>query len=131
MVADDVAHVLTEEALDALAELLAPLHVLLLHPPRPVRFLGPGLEGRHLLGPLEVEGDIRGEVAIQREGLDRRHRHRLARIEGVHASPVHEARLAVDLRAARAALARLAGPAAGEIAGLWPLDAVDHAEDDS
>src|SRR5215831_328983 len=130
MITDDVTHVLTEEALDALAELLAPLHVLLLHPPRSVRFLGPGPEGRHLLGPLEVEGDVRGEVAIQREGLDGRYRHRLARIEGVHAGHAHEARLAVDLRAARPALARLAVPAAGEIAGLGRLDGVDHVEDD-
>src|SRR6266851_5845818 len=32
VVADHVAHVLAQEALDALAELLRPLHVLLLHP---------------------------------------------------------------------------------------------------
>src|SRR5215468_4188485 len=43
MVADDVADVLAEEALDALAELLAPLHVFLLHPPSPVHLLGPRL----------------------------------------------------------------------------------------
>src|SRR5215813_5114556 len=130
MIADDVAHVLAKEALDALAELLAPLHVFLLHPSRPVRLLGPRLEGRHLLGTLEVEGDIRGEVAIQGEGLDGRHRHRLARIEGIHAGHAHEARLAVDLRAARAALARLAVPAAGEVARLGRLDGVNHVEDD-
>ena len=37
MVADHVADVLAEEALDALPELLAPLHVLLPHPPGAVR----------------------------------------------------------------------------------------------
>src|SRR5262245_56969136 len=129
-IADDVAHVLAEEAPDTLADLLSPLHAFMLHPPRPLRLRGPRLEGRHLLGPLEVEGDVGGEVAIQREGLDGRHRHRLARIEGVHAGHAHEARLAVDLRAARAALARLAVPAAGEIARLGRLDSVDHVEDD-
>src|SRR5215510_5422183 len=130
MITDDVAHVLAEEALDALAELLAPLHVFLLHPSRPVRLLGPRLEGRHLLGPVEIEGDVGGEVAIQRKGLDGRHRYLLARIEGVHPGHAHEARLAVDLRAARAALARLAVPAAGEIPRLRRLDGVDHVEDD-
>src|SRR5690606_28156463 len=39
-------------------------------------------------------------------------------------------RPAVDLRAARAALAGLAVPADGEVAGLGRLDAVDRIEDD-
>ena len=36
VVADDVTHVLAEEALDALPELLDAIDVLLLHPPRAV-----------------------------------------------------------------------------------------------
>src|SRR5262249_48164649 len=129
-IADDVADGLAKEALDALAELLAPLHVFLLHPSRPVRLLGPRLEGRHLLGSLEVEGDVRREVPVDREGLDRRYRDGLAGLEGVHACHAHEARLAVDLGAARAALARLAVPSAGEVSRLGRLDRVDDVEND-
>ena len=39
VVADDVADVLAQEALDALVELLDPVDVLLEHPPRAVGFL--------------------------------------------------------------------------------------------
>ena len=42
----------------------------------------------------------------------------------------HQPRLAVDLRRAGAALARLAVPAASEVAGLRRLDAVDRVEHD-
>ena len=56
------------------------------------------------------------------------HRDGLALLEGVHPGHAHEARLAVDLRAARAALARLAVPAASEIVGLGGLDPVNEVE---
>src|SRR5207247_3220295 len=42
----------------------------------------------------------------------------------------HEARLAVDLRAARAALARLAVPSARQVRGLGGLKTMDDVEHD-
>src|SRR5882724_4123360 len=128
VIADDVADVLAEEALDALAEFLAALDVLLLHAPGAVRLLRPRLEGGDLPGLLVVEGDVGGEGAKQRGGPDGRHRDRLVGLEGVHARHAHEARLAVDLGATRATLARLAVPAAGEVARLRGLDGVDDVE---
>ena len=58
-------------------------------------------------------------------------RHRLGRCRD-HVEPrhAHQARLAVDFRRARAALAGLAIPAAGEVVGLRGLDLVDDVEHD-
>src|SRR6266508_282351 len=126
VVADDVADVLAQEALDALPELLAPLHVGLGHAARAVRLLGTGLEGRDGLGLLEVVRDIRDQIAVEREGLHGRDSDGGARLEDIHPRHAHEPRSAIDLGAARAALARLAVPAAGQIARLPGLDPMDH-----
>ena len=64
VVADDVADVLAQEALDALVELLAALDVLLDHAPRAVRLLRPGLNGGDGLGLLVVERDVGDEVPV-------------------------------------------------------------------
>ena len=82
-----------------------------------IRYVPSGSGGRGLnagicLRRLVVEGHVGDEVLDQREGLDRRHRDRLALGEDVHPRHAHEPRLAVDLGAARAALAGLAVPAA-------------------
>src|SRR2546426_9168284 len=130
VVADDVAHVLTQEALDALVELLDAIDVLLHHPVGAVGLRRPEAQRRHLLGLLVVEGHVGHEVADQREGPDRRHRDGLAGLEQVHAGHAHQAGLAVHLGAARPALAGLAVPPASEVLGLGRLDPVDHVEDD-
>ena len=54
----------------------------------------------------------------------------LVEVELVEPRHAHEARLAVDLRRARAALARLAVPADGQVVGLVGLDAVHGVEHD-
>ena len=127
VVADHVADVLAHEALDALAELLAPLHVDLHHAVAALG-LGTRLEGGDGLGHLVVEGDVGHQVADDRERLHGRHRDRLALGQRVHAGHAHEAGQAVDLGRARAALARLAVPAAGQVGRVAGLDAVDHVE---
>src|SRR5256885_2648505 len=92
VVPEDMAHVLAQEALDALPELLDPLDVLLL--PAPV-LLG------HVLGRLErrdppvhlvVPRDVRDEVADERERAHRLDGDRLFRLE------VRETRLAREAR---------------------------------
>src|SRR5262245_38297621 len=115
VIAYSVAHVLAHEALDALSELLAAVDVLLEHPARAVRLLRPWLERADGPGLLVVERHVGDEVATHRERLHRRDRDRLPRREGVHAGHAHEARPPIDLGAARAALSRLAVPAAREI----------------
>src|SRR5437867_7451388 len=128
VVADDVADVLAEEALDALVELLDAVDVLLHHPVGAIRLRRLDAQRRHLLGLDIVVGDVGDEVADGREAADGRHRDRLALIEEIHPRHAHEPRLAVDLGAARAALARLAVPAHREVGGLRGLDAVDEVE---
>src|SRR5882762_4287905 len=128
VVADDVTDVLAQEALDALVELLDAIDVLLHHPVRAVGLRWLDAQRRHLPGLLVVVGDVGDEVADGREAADRRHRDRLALLEEIHPRHAHEARLAVDLGAARAALAGLAVPAHREVGGLRGLDAVDDVE---
>src|SRR5262245_7837913 len=130
VIADHVADVLAQEALDALVELLNAIDVFLHHPVGAVGLRRLQAERRHLLGLLVVVGHVRHEVADQREGADRRHRDRLARLEQIHPGHAHETRLAVDLGAARAALAGLAVPPASQVLSLGRLDLVDHVEDD-
>src|SRR3990170_6214852 len=129
MVPDHVADVLAEEALDALAELLAAVDIHLLDAVAALRLRRP-LEGRDLLRHLEVEGDVRHEVLDEGERLDGSDADRLSRLEGVHAGHAHEAGLAVDLGAAGTALASLTVPADSEVVRLRGLDAVDDVEDD-
>src|SRR3989304_2532223 len=124
VVADDVADVLAQEALDALAELLAALDILLEHAPRAVGLLGPGPEGGNRLRLLVVEGDVRRQVPDEREGLHGRDGDGLTGRERVHPRHAQEPRLAVDLRAAGAALAGPAVPAHGEVPGLGGLAGV-------
>src|SRR2546427_4564164 len=128
VVADHVAHVLAEEALDALVELLDAIDVLLHHAVSAVGLRRLDAQRRHLLGLDVVVGDVGDEVADGREAADGRHRDRRALLEEIHPRHAHQARLAVDLRAARAALAGLAVPAHREVGGLRGLDAADAVE---
>src|SRR6478735_3627024 len=129
VVTHDVAGVLAEEALDALAELLRPLDVDLLHPVLARRQVRRG-EGRDLAGLRVVERHVGDEVADHREGAERRDRDRLGLAEGRHAGHAQQPWHAVDLGAARTALAGLAVPAHCEVARLGGLEAVDDVEHD-
>src|ERR1700704_4936841 len=128
VIADHVTDVLAQEALDALVEFLDAIDVLLHHPVGPVGLRWLDAQRRHLFGLLVIVGDVGDEVADGREAADRRHRDRFALLEEIHPRHAHEAGLAVDLGAARAALAGLAVPAHREVGGLRGLDAVDEGE---
>src|SRR5262249_18132493 len=129
VVTDDVADVLAEKALDALAELLRALDVHLLHPvPTGCEPRRRG-ERRQLASLLVVEGHVRDEVADHREGTDRRDRDRPRARERRHAGQAAPPRLAVDPHRTRAALAGLAVPPHGEVGGLGRLKTVDHIQD--
>ena len=69
VIAQDVAHVLAQEALDALAELLDAIDFFLAHPPGAVRLLGLRLERRDPLVDLVVPGDVRHQVLDDRKRL--------------------------------------------------------------
>src|SRR6266851_2272666 len=130
VVAEDVANVLAEEALDALAKLLHPFDVLLRHSPGTVRRIRrTRLEFPDLLLHLEVPGNVGHQIPNSRERLHRLNRHRLGEIQIPHPRHAHQLRDPVDLRRARAALARLAVPPRGKIVRLLRLDLKDGVED--
>ena len=130
VVAQDVADVLAQEALDALAEFLDPLDVLLLPAPLLLGHVGRRLERRDGAIDLVVPGDVGHEVPDVREGAHRLDGDRLAGLEVREARLAGEPRPAVDLGAARPALGGLAVPADREIRGLVGLDPVQRVEDD-
>src|SRR6266849_9488595 len=130
VLAQHVADVLAEEALDALAELLHALDVLLRHAPGAVGRIGwPRFELLDLpLHPV-VPGDVGHQVAHDGEGLHRPQRDRPRERQVGEARHAHQPRQAVHLRRAGPALARLAVPAHREVRRLLGLDAVDRVED--
>src|SRR5678815_185614 len=131
VVAQHVAHVLAQEALDALAELLHPVDVGLRHAPGAVgRVRRPRLEG--LDAPLDrvVPGDIGDEVLDRWEGPDRLDRDRPGKVEVGQPRHAGQARPAVDLGRARAALAGLAVPAQRQVGRRLGLDLVQGVEHD-
>ena len=131
VIAQHVAHVLAEEALDALAELLHAIDVPLRHAPRPVGRVGrarrePADARLHGVVPRHV-GD---EVLDERERPHRLHGDRLVERQGVEPGHAHEARPPVDLGRAGPAFPRLAVPAARQVGRLLRLDAVHGVEHD-
>src|SRR6478672_1675368 len=100
VVAHDVAGVLAQEALDALAELLAALDVDLRHPALAVGIARGRRERRQLPGLLVVERDVGDQVADHREGPHGGHGDRLARVEVREAGHAQQSWSAVDLGAA-------------------------------
>ena len=79
---------------------------------------------------LVVPGHVGHEVADEREGAHRLDGDRLLEVEVGQARLAGQARPAVDLGAARAALGGLAVPADGEVGRLVALDPVQGVEDD-
>src|SRR5262249_34187172 len=118
VLAQDVADVLAQEALDALAELLDPVGLLLGEGP-----VGPraGPERGDLLVDLEVPGAGAGQVLDAGEGFQRRDGDGPSGGVVVDAVHAHRGGPAVDLAAARAAPARLAVPAAGQVRRMQGL----------
>src|SRR5438067_239007 len=103
VVTDDVADILTHEALDAFMELLDAIDFFLVHAVRAVCLLRRGLEGGHALGLLVVVRDVGHQVLDDRERSQRGYANRLARRERIHAGHAHEPGTTIDLGAARPA----------------------------
>ncbi len=66
VIAQDVADVLAQEALDALAEFLHAVHVSLVHLPFDA---GPGLERRDFLVHFVIPGDVGDQILDQRKSF--------------------------------------------------------------
>ncbi len=131
VIAQHVADVLAQKALDTLAEFLHAVDIRLLHAPGAVRRVRrPRLERLDLLLDLVVPGHIGHEVFDVRKRPHRLDGHRLIERQLVQPRHAHEARIPVDLGRTRAALAGLAVPAARQIGGLRRLDGVDGVEHD-
>src|SRR5574337_610458 len=128
VVADDVTHILTEKALDALMELLDVVDVRLHHPVGTIRIRWARPEGRYRLGDLVVKGEITHQVPDDRKGLHGGDGNRFTGRKQAHLGHAHESWPTVDLDAARAALTGLAVPSDRQVGRLRRLQAVDHIE---
>src|SRR5205823_4602514 len=123
--AQHVTYVLAEEALDALAEFLGPLDLVLIHAPGTIRRVGGArLERGDPLVDFVVPGHVGHEVLDHGERFHRRHRDRLAGLIVRYPRHAHQPRLAVDLGGAGPAFPRLAVPADGEVGRLLGLNGV-------
>ncbi len=101
MVADDVADILAQEALNALAELLHAVDVLLVHGPGAISIVRlAGLERLDGLLDAEVPTDVRDQVTNEWERTHRFHSDHLVRWQRVHARHAHQAWFTVDFRRA-------------------------------
>ncbi len=128
VVTDDVASVLTKEALDALSKFLAAFDIHLLHPELAGFQIGWRLKGRNFHGLLEVEGNIGNQISDDRESAKGCDRDGFALFKHIHASHAGKTRLAVDLHRTRSALACLAVPANCQVRHLRRLNAVNNVE---
>jgi hypothetical protein len=121
MVAQHVADVLAQETLDALAEFLHAIDVLLLHAPGAVGGVGLArLELADLLLDFEIPGDVGHQIANSGKALHRLDGSRACvEIERVEPRHAHQLGHAVDLGGAGAALAGFAVPAHGQVGCAW------------
>src|SRR5579864_6016011 len=122
MIAQDVADILAEIALDALSKLLDSFDVLLGNAPGPIRRVGlPRLELWDALFYPVTPGYVRDQVLHVRKCLHGFDGHRLIQRERVQPGHAHQFRYAINFRRARAAFPRLAVPSHREITGLFRL----------
>ena len=105
--------------------------VALRHPPGAVGCVGRArLEFLDPLLDAEVPRDVGDEILDRRKRAHRFHRHGLPEVQLAQPRHAHQPRVAVDLRRAGAALARLAVPPDREIGRLLRLDPMHDVEDD-
>src|SRR5580698_1567230 len=94
MFAQNVADVLAEKTLDALAKFLYTIHIALIHLPLDA---GPRLEWRDLLIHSEVPGDVRHQILDDRECFHGEDRDGLIEGKRVHARLAGEPWTAIHL----------------------------------
>jgi hypothetical protein len=130
MVAQDVADILTEIALDALSKLLHPFDILLGNAPGAIGRVGlPRLELRDAPLYLVIPRYVRDQIPHVRKCLHGFDGHRPIEWERVKPRHAHQFRHTIDFGRARAAFSRLAVPANRKIAGLFRLYLMHGIED--
>src|ERR1700730_4904679 len=125
VIAQDVADVLAKKALDALAELLHAIDVVLID--LPIR-AGTRTERRDLLIYLIVPRNIGDEILQDRERLHGEDFDRLIQWQRVPPGLTHQPRAAIHFGRARAALRGFAIPAHCQIGREVSLNIVDGVE---
>ncbi len=131
VVAENVAHVLAQKALDALPELLNAVGIGLRHAPGSVgRVRRPRSEFPDPFLGAEIRRHVRHQILQERKRPHWLDRDRLGQIELAQAGHAHEAWHSVDLSRARSTLPCLAVPAHREIARALSLDLMDGIEND-
>src|SRR5204862_2222325 len=120
-------NVFAQKAFHALAKLLNPVDIEL----RDFPFHSlTRLEGRDFAVDTIVPGNVGDKVFNAREGFHGQHGDGLILREIVHARLTGQARTAIDLRGARAALPSFAVPANGAIRSDMPSNVMERVEDD-
>jgi hypothetical protein len=121
--AQDVADVLAEKTLNAFAELLHPVHILLIHTPGPVFMIRwTGFELFDLFLGAEIPRDIGRQISNERKSFHRLDGDRLIQWQLVQTGHAHQTGIAIDLSRAGAALPSLAVPTHGQIGRLLTLN---------
>src|SRR5215469_11300905 len=129
MITQDVANVLAEIALDALAKFLHSFDILLGDAPRAILSVGrPRLELRDALFHLVVPRDVGDQVFYMRKCLHRFDGNRLIECEGIQPRHAHQFRHSIYFGGAGAAPSRLAIPTNGEITRLLRLNLMNDVE---
>jgi hypothetical protein len=131
VIAQNVAHVLAQKALNALAKFLNAIDIFLHYRPRAVRIVGRTWSERFdfLLNAI-IPRNVGDQVTNRRKRSHRFHAHRLVQIQLAQPSHAHQAGLTIDFRAARAAFTGFAVPAHGEVVSAFGLDAVNGVQHD-
>jgi hypothetical protein len=112
MLAQNVADILAEKALDALAKFLYAVDISLVHLPLDA---GPRLEGWDLLIDPEIPGDVSHQILDDRERFHRKDGDGLIKRKSVHARFASEPWTTVHFGRAGAAFACLAVPSNSEV----------------
>jgi hypothetical protein len=121
--AQDVADVLAEKTFDTFAELLDPVHILLVHTPGPIFMIWwTGVELFDLFLGAEIPRDIGHQISNERKGFHGLDGDRLIQWQLVQTGHAHQTGIAIDLSRAGATLSGLAVPTHRQIGRLLALN---------
>src|SRR5439155_141343 len=125
VIAQHVANVLAQEALDALAKFLDAIHLALIHLPLNI---WSRREGRNLFVNAIVPRNIGNKILEHRKALHRLYGNWLVNRQRIESGLTSQPRVAVDFRRARTALAGFTIPAHSQVGRVVRLNVMQRIE---